>query len=191
MKKIKGFSEFEIKKSAFKFHKESDARAIVAGCVGSFEEELESRSVTKKCEGVVAKSRTFGAGSGKLKVSLHIAWEVYIRIFGLVSEKLKEGIVGYGKESVHEEFAYTCEAIDEDGEKKLKAYPNCVLESGITRKIENGGDEVAEVELEINIMPDDEGFCMYEALLDEPTVAAIEGEWLENFSTELVKKAVG
>jgi hypothetical protein len=76
--------------------------------------------------------------------------------------------------------------VDEDGAEKYKAYPNCIFKARPTLSTENGAEEVAEVEIEIAIMPDENGFGMYEALaegLDE----TIKTGWMDNFNYELVK----
>ena len=76
---------------------------------------------------------------------------------------------------------------DEDGAERLKAYPNCVMNTGVTRKIENGAEEVAELELEISAMPDEYGNGMYEALVDELTDATVKDNWLTAFTPTLVQ----
>ena len=68
------------------------------------------------------------------------------------------------------------------------AYPNAVIESGTAKKIENGAEEVAEVELEISVMPDEYGNGKYEALVDDidDTVA---NTWMTAFAPDLVQSA--
>lgn len=56
----------------------------------------------------------------------------------------------------------TVEAVDEDENIKYKAYTKCVVKDGIARKIENGGEEVAEIEMTVAVMPDDEGNGLYD-----------------------------
>lgn len=68
-----------------------------------------------------------------------------------------------------------------------KIYPRCILSSGPSRKIENGAEEVAELEMTIDLMPDENGECMYEALESELESEEIKQQWLTNFSLELVK----
>lgn len=76
--------------------------------------------------------------------------------------------------------------MDEDENVKYKAYPRCILSSP-SRKIENGAEEVAELEMTIDLMPDENGECMYEALESELESEEIKQQWLTNFSLELVK----
>ena len=56
------------------------------------------------------------------------------------------------------------EVLDEDDNKKLKAYPVCTIQSALSRKIEAGTEEIAEIEIEIAIMPDEFGNGLYEAV---------------------------
>ena len=67
------FSEYEIKNSAIKINDKSSAEFKKVGCVGSIEEALDCITVTKKCEGVVKKTVTRGAGTGEAKITLHIS----------------------------------------------------------------------------------------------------------------------
>ena len=52
----KVYSDYEIKESAIKFNGENEIATTKVGCVGSLTEEMDVRTVTKKCEGVVIKS---------------------------------------------------------------------------------------------------------------------------------------
>ena len=76
------FSNFEIKNASIKF-KDSDGAFTKLGCVGSAEDELEVKVVTKNCEGVLAKSVARGAGSGTLTMSLHMRYDLYVEAFGM------------------------------------------------------------------------------------------------------------
>lgn len=181
----KVFSEFEVKNTSIKFAEESAATKV--GCVGSLEETMNSKTITKKCEGVVVKSVSRGDGTGELALSLHMKYDLFLKSYGMMSDGLADGVYSYGKNSVHKPFCLTCEVMDEDGNKKLKAYPNCVITTGITRKIENGAEEVAEMELTVSVMPDDNGIGMYEAVVTEALDSSIVSSWLENFTYELVK----
>lgn len=183
----KGFSEFEVKNTSIKF--DGEQTAIKVGCVGSLEETMNSKTITKKCEGVVVKSVTKGDGTGELTLSLHMRYDLYLKSYGMVSDGLKDGVYGYGRDSRHNPFCLTCEVFDEDGIKKLKAYPNCIITSGLARKIENGAEEVAELELTVSVMPDDYGFGVYEAVVTEDLDNAIVTSWLNNFTPSLVQVA--
>lgn len=183
----KAFSEFEIKNTSIKF--EGDESAIKVGCVGSLEETMNSKTITKKCEGVVVKSVTRGDGTGEIKLSLHMRYDLFLKTYGMASDGLIDGVYAYGQNSRHNPFCLTAEAYDEDGNKKLKAYPNCVVTSGMARKIENGAEEVAEIELTASIMPDENGNGMYEAIITESLDKSVISSWLTNFTPDLVKVA--
>lgn len=181
------FSEFEVKEQWIKVAGEENYSTM--SCVGSSEEELEVKVITKKCRGVKAKEKVKGTGSGTLTESLHVPRDVYNKMYDMTRANLKKGVYAYGQNSSHPEFSITQRVLDEDDEEKFKAYPRCILESGPKRSVENGQEEVPELELTITLLPDDNGECMYEALkseLDEE----IAGKWLEYFDTSLVQSTV-
>ena len=185
---IKGvFSEFEVKEQWIKMADEESYSTM--SCVGSSEEELEVKVITKKCRGVKAKEKVKGTGSGTLTESLHVPRDIYNKMYNMTRANLKKGVYAYGQNSSHPEFSITQRVLDEDDEEKFKAYPRCILESGPKRAVENGQEEVPELELTITLLPDDNGECMYEALkseLDEETA----GKWMEHFDTSLVQGTV-
>lgn len=157
-------------------------------CIGKWEESMEVRKTVKKCRGVVAKQRTRGTGSGTGKVTAHMPYECYNALHGMDNESLADGVKGYGTDSVHPVAVITQEVYDEDDVLKLKAYPNCVATTGPARSVENGAEEVAEVELEVGISPDDNGIGVYEALADG-LAEGIKIAWMESFTPELVQVA--
>lgn len=179
------FSEYEIKDSSIKFEDSETFEKI--GCVGTINETLETLTVTKKCEGVVVKSVTRGSGNGELTMSLHMRYDLYVQMFGMEDEALADGVLGYGQNSRHKNFAFVAKVKDEDGNVKYIAYPNLIIQSGLANKIENGAEEVAEIEITVVVQPDENGFAKYEALdilLDQ----TIKGKWMTEFTPELVKK---
>lgn len=185
----KVFSDFELDQMGLKF-KDSESYESV-NCVGSCEEEMESKTITKSCRGVVVKTVSKGTGAGTLKISAHIPWAIYTKAYGMELDSLVAGVKAYGRNSVHTTFGLVMHITDEDGVEKLKAYPNCVMSTGVTRKIENGAEEVAELEIEISVMPDEYGNGMYEALVDDLTDETVKNTWLTAFSPELVQKVAG
>jgi len=179
------FSEYEIKESSIKFEDGEAFEKI--GCVGSIDEALETLTVTKKCEGVVVKSVTRGSGNGELTMSLHMNYNLYVQVFGMEDDTLADGVLGYGQNSRHKNFAFVAKVKDEDGVVKYIAYPNLIVQTGLANKIENGAEEVAEIELTAVVQPDENGFAKYEALdtlLDE----TIKGKWMTEFTPSLVQK---
>ena len=185
MKNYGEFSEFECRKIAIKFEKENTYTE--AGAVGSVEETMDSKTVTKKYMGVVAKTRTKGTGAGEIKLSMHMNYNMYKKTYGMELASLEDGVFAYGSGSVHPQFAMACEVVDEDENIKYKAYPCCIVKDGLSRKVENGGEEVAEIELTVAVMPDEYGNGMYEALADG-LGSEIKQKWMTEFTPDLVKK---
>ena len=179
------FSDFALEEMGFKFAGSDEYQSV--NCVGSCEEEMESKTITKSCRGVVVKTVARGTGKGTLKFSAHIPWAVYTEAYGMELDTLVEGVKAYGRNSVHKNFAIVMHIEDEDGVEKLKAYPNCIITTGVTRKIENGAEEVAELELEVSVMPDDFGNGMYEVIVTDLTEETIKTTWMTAFTPELVQ----
>jgi hypothetical protein len=179
------FSEYELKEMGIKSAGSAEYKS--ANCVGSCEEELDTRIISKKCRGITVKKVVRGAGTGKLKLSLHMPYDIYTDVYGMDIDTLVEGVKGYGTNSIHKEFATTQHVFDEDGNEKFKAYPKCVIETGVARKIENGGEEVAEIELEASLMPDEYGQCIYEALAADLKDETLKTTWMTAFTPELVQ----
>lgn len=186
----KVFSDFEVKETSIRFNSDVSANAEKIGCVGSMEESFNVKTITKKCEGTVVKNKVKSDGSGELKLSLHMRYDLYVKTFGMIFDELKPGVYAYGSNSKHEEFTLTALVLDEDNVKKYIAYPNCVASSGIAKKIENGAEEVAEMELTIAIARDEHGNSKYEAIDSEITDEDVRTNWLTKFNYDLVKKTV-
>lgn len=181
------FSEYEVRRAHAIIGTGEAAKSCELKCIGSLEEAAEVTKITKKCRGKVAKERTRGAGNGTLKISLHMPYELYLELHGMRSDPgLIEGVNSYGAKSLHPEFAFTAQVFDEDEVEKLKAWPRCVMSSGPARKVENGAEEVAEIDAEISFMPDAYDAGMYEALVSDIKDGAVKTEWLEKFTPELV-----
>ncbi len=178
------FSDFELDQMGVKL-KGSEAY-ISVNCVGSCEEEMEAKVVTKSCRGVVVKKVVKGTGNGTLTISAHIPWEIYTGAYGMELDSLVEGVKAYGRNSVHKNFGLVMHIKDEDGNEKYKAYPNCVIETGTVRSIENGAEEVAELELEVSVMPDEYGNGLYEALASELD-ETLKTKWMTAFEPALAQ----
>lgn len=179
-------SEFEIDKLGIKFEGE-DAYSVME-CIGSLEEEMAVKTVTKKCRGVIKKKRSKGTGEGTLKLSAHVPYDMFTKAFGMDLDSLKDGVFAYGQNSIHKVFSVTGHVIDEDNNEKMKAYPNCTITTGVVRKIENGAEEVAEMELEIGVMPDEYGNGLYEAPVTE-TSKDVTATWMSAFTPAMAQKA--
>ena len=178
------FSDYEVDEIGFKFEDETSYQS--AKCVGASEEEMDVKVITKSCRGVVSKEKVKPTGRGNVKLTLHIPKAIYDMMFGMTLDSLIEGVKGYGRNSVHKSFCMVQHVTDEDGVEKLKAYPNCVVKSGKTSKIENGAEEVAQVELEVSVSPDEYGQGVYEALYEEVD-EAVASTWMTAFTPDLVQ----
>lgn len=182
------FSEYEVRKLGIRIGE--DTTHTIVECVGSAEEEMEALVVQKKCRGVVRKRAARGTGAGTLTISVHIPYSVYIGAYGMEGiPGLKEGVNAYGENSRHPNMSITELVQDEDGVEKYKAYPNCIMTNGRSGSVENGAEEVAEVELEITVMPDEYGNGLYEALVADLDAEAA-ANWLENFTPALVQDII-
>lgn len=182
-------SEYELREMAVKIAGEAEYKH--ADCVGSSEEELDVIQISKKCRGVTVKTRVKGAGTGTLTISAHVPYNIYNSIYDMSNRAdLVEGVEGYGTGSVHKEFAIVERVFDEDGIEKLKAYPRCIMLSGPKGSIENGAEEVAELEMEVSLMPDENGYCMYQCIVESlPEGSDVATKWMTAFAPELVKVA--
>lgn len=182
------FSDFEIDQMSVKFADATSQTATSMNCVGSVEEELTAKEITKKCRGVVVKYVVKGTGEGTLTISAHVPTAIFTEAFGMEHDDLAEGVQAYGSNSRHKAFCLTMHVLDEDGAEKYKAYPNCIFKARPKISVENGAEEVAEVEMEIAIMPDDKGNGMYEALAAGLSSTIVSG-WMSSFNYDLVKAA--
>lgn len=180
----KVFSDFEVDKIGIKFDGAETYENIE--CIGSCEEEMESKVITKSCRGIIVKKKVKGTGNGTLKITAHIPWGIYTEFYGMTLETLIDGVKAYGKNSIHKAFSATMHVTDEDGNEKYKAYPNCVMEAGVVRKIENGAEEVAELEIEASVMPDEFGNGLYEAIVDDLEETTAKA-WMTSFTSALVQ----
>ena len=179
------FSEYELREMGFKF--DGSVTYQSANCVGSCSEELETKVVVKKCRGTVAKKRVSGTGNGTLSIKMHCPVEIYNAAYGMELDSLIDGVKAYGRNSVHKSFSVVQHVYDEDGKEKFKAYPNCIMESGVKRTIENGAEEIAEIEMDISIQPDEYGNGMYEALASEITENTVKTKWMTGFTPDMVQ----
>lgn len=179
------FSEYDVTQWGIKF--KEDEKATVMDTLGSAEETMEVRTVTKNKRNMPWKTRTKATGSGEVKITAHIRTDVYAKMFGMYVDGYKDGVMVYGQLSIHEQFVMTELVEDEDGIKKLKAYPCCTVKEGITRKVETNAEEVAEVELTVSVDPDKKGNGLYEQVLTGENEETTINAWMENFDTTLVE----
>ena len=118
------FSEYTVNAVAFK-PKGADAYTSIDGA-GSAQEEYERKTITKAKSNVVVKRIARQAGSGTLKISLHMPLDLYNKLQGLM--KGSDGNVVDGVYVLNSrakipttEIAMCIE--DEDGDLKYKYFP--------------------------------------------------------------------
>lgn len=181
------FSEYELRETAIKFNDDEEDTFTHADCVGTWEDEGETLTVTKNCRGKVAKKRTTGTGSGTVTAAAHWPASILAKMFDMVRDELVAGVQGYGRESRHREFTCVCKVLDEDGAVKYLAYPKMIANT-YARSIENGSEEVAEREIELSYMPDDNGYGVYEALESDlgTDTNSLKTKWMTDWSPDLM-----
>lgn len=183
------FSEYELRELAFAFNDaEGDPTFTHADCVGQWEEEAETLQVTKNCRGKVQKRRTMGTGSGTVTYTGHMPQDIFTKMFDMQADGLVDGVTAYGADSRHKEMTVVAKVLDEDGNVKYKAYP-CMVANTLSRSVENGAEEVAEVEIEFSWMQDSYGFGLYEVLekdLGEDT-AGLKTKWMTAWTPDLMQ----
>lgn len=167
---------------------DGEETAVASDCNGSISVETEVQTIEKKCGATVVKSKSKPT---KMTVTINakVPVEVFRRINGIKQlEELKEGVYAYGGTSSGERFALTVEINDDfEDEVKLIAFPSMALTSGLTFEIENGADEVADLEIEASAYQDTRGQWYYEAFPTEATTVD-KTAWLTKFTDEVIKK---
>ena len=161
-------------------------------CVGNIEIERETKTVTKACRGVTKKRKTKPTGNGTLTVSMHVKLGLYRKIHAMTNEGLQPGVYAFRNTDSMPEFSLVARVLNEDDDKLYLGFPRCKIEEINPISIENGAEEVAEIELKISYMPDDNNIGEYQGLADELTGEAINGDnWMTSFSSDLVKLTGG
>lgn len=181
-------SEYELREMAIKINDLEEDTFTHADCVGTFEEEAETLTVTKNCRGKVSKKRTTGTGSGTLTISAHWPQALLVKLYDMEREELVAGVAAYGSDSRHKEATLVAKVLDEDGVVKYLAYPK-VNANTLARSIENGGEEVAEREIEFSYMPDENGFGVYEACEADlgTDTNQLKAKWMTAWTPELMQ----
>ena len=178
------FSEVEVTKLGIRIG--TAKKADVLTCVGKLEEEMNCKTMTKKCGAKILKTRTKGTGDGTAKVSVYMPQDTLADLHGMTRTELKDGVIAYGTNSLHAEVCITAEVLDEDGNKKFKAYPKCTIQTALSRSVDNDSEDISMLELEFAIMPDEHGEGLYEAIADDLKDATVKQKWMEEFSRSLV-----
>lgn len=154
-------------------------------CVGTLSVERETKTVTKSCRGVVKKRKTKPTGNGTINLKMHIKMALYRKIHAMTNEGLQPGIYAFDNTEPMPEFSLTARVKDEDDNIMFLGYPRCKIEEINSMEIENGAEEVAEVEMSVSYMPDDFNKGEYQALEAELTGDVLNAEnWMTAFSSE-------
>lgn len=190
-KNIEEFDTVRITEFGIKFKNDTEAQSF--GCVGTLGGESEITPIVKRCEGM-EKKRKSKVSKMTITLSAHVKLAALRRIFGISADGLKPGVYKYGADSIGEDFAITALAIDEfEDEQKLIAFSNCANDTGFKINIENGAEEVAELELTFTALVDEKRGIYYEAYLseldDEGKTEFIQA-WKTNFTPELALAGV-
>ncbi|KAA0547574.1 phage tail protein [Bacillus sp. BGMRC 2118] len=158
------------------------------GCAGSIEGETESIVIEKKCAGTTKKTIT-KPQKMTLTYNGHLPVQVLRDVFGLSNVGLKPGIYAYGQNSKPKEFVLTADVVDEfEDVTKLIAFPATASATGLKiQTIENGAEEVAQIELELTVVVDDLGNLYYEAIVPELEDSTVSTQWHTQFNRELVE----
>lgn len=154
-------------------------------CVGTISVERETKTVTKSCRGVVKKRKTKPTGNGTITLKMHIKMALYRKIHAMTNEGLQPGIYAFDNTEPMPEFSLTARVKDEDDNIMFLGYPRCKIEEINSMEIENGAEEVAEVEMTVSYMPDDHNKGEYQALEVELTGDVLNADnWMTDFSSE-------
>lgn len=179
------FSPFEVVENVIKVN----SKKYTLDCVGKLATEMEVKKITKSCGGVVKKVKIRGTGHGTGTISLHIPYDLYLSLYGMNGNvKLLDGVAGYGDSSNHSEFSYTGVGKDEEGVEVLIAIPYAIVSDGQKWNFENGIEEVQEIELAIEILPDSNGVGMYCIPVEKLPASITKKKWLEEFTPTMVSK---
>lgn len=182
------FPEVEIKKIGIRI--EGATKADVLTCTGKLEEKMECKTRTKKCGNRTLKTRTKGTGNGTIKIEAFVPQDMLADLHGMKREELKEGVIAYGTNSLHAVACITAEVLDEDDNKKYKAYPNCTIQTALSRSVDNDSEDISMLELEFAAMPDEHGEGLYEAIESDLKDDTVKQKWMEEFSRSLVTTEV-
>lgn len=180
------FDNFEIKNASIKFKKA--AAAVKFGCLGKIDVSSNTTQITKKCEGRVVKKKN-RVTDLVVALTSHVNKTVDRQLVGLSNTGLKNGVYAYGEDSFGDDFIFTAEIEDMDGNKKLIAFPNCSNAKGLILTVDNDATEIALKDLEFSAMMDENGKFYYEALDSEVEDEEVKNQWLTNFNYDLVKIA--
>lgn len=180
------YSYFECDQLAIKVF--GDEEYTRDDCVGTLNVERETRTVTKSCRGVVKKRKTKPTGNGTITLSMHIKLALYRKMHHMVNDDLQPGVYAFDNTAAMPEFAMAARVKDEDDNIMYLGFPRCKIEEINSLNIENGAEEVAEVEMSISYMPDDYNKGEYQALAVDLTGDVLNADnWMTDFSSSMAQ----
>ena len=157
-------------------------------CIGSLTVERETKTVTKKCRGVVKKRKTKPTGNGTITVKMHIKLALHRKMNAMINTGLQPGVYAFDNTSSMPEFSLVGRVKDEDDNILFLGYPRCKIEEINSLEIENGAEEVAEVEMKISYMPDEYNKGEYQALEAELTGNELNADnWMTDFDSDVAQ----
>lgn len=184
------YSYFEADQLAIKVAGENSY--VRDDCVGSIEIERETKTVIKKCRGVTKKRKTKPTGNGTLTLKMHVKLNLYRKLHAMTNEGLQPGVYAFDNTNAMPEASVTVRVKDEDDNIMFLGYPRCKVEEINKLSIENGAEEVAELEMKLSYMPDDFNKGEYQALEAELTGDVLTPEnWMTAFSSETAQIGSG
>ena len=180
------YSPYECDQLAIKV--DGDSTYTRDDCIGTLTVERETKTITKSCRGVVKKRKTKPTGNGTITLKMHIKLNLYRKLHAMTNTGLQAGVYAFDNTTAMPEFSLTARVKDEDDVVMYKGFPRCKIEEINSLEIENGAEEVAEVELKASYMPDDYNKGEYEAIADELTGGVLTAEnWMTDFSSALAQ----
>ena len=183
------YSYFECDQLAMKVTGDNDY--IRDDCIGTLNVERETKTVTKKCRGVTKKRKTKPTGNGTITLKMHIKMALYRKINNMINTGLQPGVYAFDNTSAMPEFSLAARVKDEDDNIMFLGFPRCKIEEINALEIENGAEEVAEVEMKISYMPDDYNKGEYQALAVELTGQVLTtSNWMTTFSSAAAQATV-
>lgn len=180
------YSYFECDQLAIKVS--SDNAYTRDDCIGSIEVERETKTVTKSCRGVVKKRKTKPTGNGTITLKMHVKLDLYRKLNAMTNSGLQPGVYAFDNTVAMPEASITARVKDEDDNIMFLGYPRVKVEEINSLSIENGAEEVAEVEMKLSYMPDDYNKGEYQALAVELTGQTLTSEnWMTAFSSTVAQ----
>lgn len=162
-------------------------KGTLLGEFSQFEGETTTKTIVRNVEGNTAEQvskPSFAEG----KIKGHFLVSTLRKLFGFTTDGLKAGVWAYGSSSQTANFALTADERDMYENKHLIAFPNMAVTGGFSWSLENGSEEVAEVEIPVKAMLDADKQLRYDMFGEEVEDQSLATKWHTDFSTELVKE---